>query len=314
MLRKYIRKLNRIFTGRRKINDTSEYSLDFENCDISDHALKIAEEIRGKDRKPAIIIHGIMPRSGTVFTGELLRLHPDIQAYPNEIWEFPFLQLTGLFKVAQERFFNTYSQNIGKIGMDDFLPIIGSSVIAYLYGHLPSEKRMLIKVPDMRYLNYFNTVFPYENLLLLLRDGRDVVSSTMRTWPEKNFIDVCERWDLSAKMALKYQNIHSDHTNGYWLARYEDAVKDPRAFVTEACRHFALDVNRYPFDQMEDIRVIGSSSQKKDGKVTWDSMDKPKNFNPQGRWKDWSEKEKSTFKKIVGDSLIKLGYCENLDW
>jgi hypothetical protein len=314
MLRKYLGKVKRtIFGGRKKI-DINAYSLDFEDNDVSAHAYAVAEDIRGKNRKPSIIIHGIMQRSGTVYTGELLRLHPDLQAYPNEIWEFPFLQLTGTFKSSHEQFFQAYRQNKGKIGKDDFLPLFGSSVVAYLYSYLPSDKRLLIKVPDVSYLNNFKSVFPFENLLLLMRDGRDVVSSTIRTWPEKNFRDVCKRWDLSTRMALKYSDLYGGEKSGFWLARYEDAVNDPIAFVNEACKYLDLDVSRYPFDKMDEIRVIGSSSQKKDGKVTWEGEAKPKNFNALGRWKDWSQRDKNTFKKIAGESLIKAGYCENLDW
>ncbi len=311
---KYLKKLKRYVFGTGNKTDLNGYSLDFPEADVSAHACTVAEEIRGEDRKPAIIIHGVMPRSGTVYVGELLRLHPDLQAYPNDIWEFPFLQLTGTLDAAQEQFFKAYKYNMGKIGEDDFLQIFGASIIAYLYKYLPSDKRLLIKVPDVCYLNYFETVFPNENLLLLMRDGRDVVSSTIRTWPKKKFSDACIRWDLSAKIALKYDDVNGGEKNGFLLARYEDAFKDPVSFVTDACNYMGLDVNRYPFDKMDEIRVIGSSSHKKDGKVTWEGEGKPKDFKTQGRWEDWSEKDKDTFKKIAGESLIKSGYCDNLDW
>ncbi|MBE9491198.1 MAG: sulfotransferase [Bacteroidetes bacterium] len=313
MFSKHIRKLqNKLFRNSTKI-DKNEYSLDFNIIEISEHAHSIAKEIRGKSRKPSIIIHGIMPRSGTVYVGEILRLHPDL-AYPNQIWEVPFLQLTDEIKSTQEQFFNSYKKNKRKIGKDDFLPIFGSSLIAYLYGYLPSDKRMLIKVPDVRYLNYFKTVFPNENLLILLRDGRDVVSSTIRTWPDKNFSEVCQRWDLSTKIALKYKEIYGNKKSGFWLAKYEDGVKDSKSFITDACKHFDLDVNLYPFDKMDEIKVIGSSTHKKDNKVTWDGMKKSKDFNPINRWSNWTDKEKNTFKKIAGDTLIKSGYCDDLDW
>jgi hypothetical protein len=70
----YIKKVPQIFTATA----------------LSEYALQVAKTIRGTDRKSAIIIHGIMPRSGTVYTGSLVKLHPDISPYPNEIWEAPF--------------------------------------------------------------------------------------------------------------------------------------------------------------------------------------------------------------------------------
>lgn len=278
--------------------------------EISAHAFETARTIRGANRPPSIIIHGIMKRSGTVYTGELLGLHPEIHQHPNLIWETPFLALTGDMKRIQKDFFLLYQQNIGKIGENDFLPIFGSSFIAYLYGMVPEDKRMLLKVPGVEYLDYFYDVFPNENLLLLTRDGRDLVASTIKTWPQLRFADVCRRWANSANIILRFRDTHKDQP-GYWLARYEDSVKNPETFVREACARFNLDVNQYPFDKMNNLPVIGSSTTRKQGD-TW--MKKTTGFNPIGRWQQWSAWKKMTFKRIAGQALIELGYCENLDW
>ena len=280
----------------------------------SDHALEVAALIRGVNRKPAIIIHGVMPRSGTVYIGELLRLHPDLYAYPNDIWETPFLELTGDMLHAQKHFFRAYKQNISKVGENDFLPLFGSSFIAYLHSFVPEGKRMLLKIPDVQYLNYFLSVFPHENLLLLMRDGRDVVNSTIKTWPQKNFPDVCKLWDYSARMILSFCDHYSDKREGKWVAKYEEGVRDPVAFVKDACKHFGLDQNKYPFKKIKEIPVRGSSSLKQNGRPTWDSKEKPKNFNPVGRWNEWPPKKKQTLKKIAGRTLMDAGYCENMDW
>ena len=168
--------------------------------EISPHAFQTAKTIRGENRPPAIIIHGIMKRSGTVYSGELLGLHPYVHSHPNLIWETPFLSLTGDIKKLQQDFFLSYQQNIGKIGENDFLPIFGASFLAYLYSLVPEDQRMLLKVPGVEYLDYFYDVFPNEHLLLLIRDGRDLVASTIKTWPQLRFSDVCRRWANSAKM------------------------------------------------------------------------------------------------------------------
>lgn len=69
------------------------FNLDFSDTVVSEEALRVAREIRG-ERPPTLIIHGVMQRSGTHYTGQLLRLHPNLYAYPNKVWEVPFLQLT----------------------------------------------------------------------------------------------------------------------------------------------------------------------------------------------------------------------------
>jgi len=281
---------------------------------LSGRALEVAGAIRGRALSPALIIHGVMPRSGTVYVGELLRLHPDLSAYPNEIWEFPFLQQTGKVRSLQSRFLLAYEQNTGKVGEDDFLPLFGSALMAYLYSFVPSGQRMLLKVPSVQYLTHFFSVFPSEHLLLLVRDGRDVVHSTLRTWPQLRFSMVCRRWRRAAEMALGFDALHGSHGQGYWMGRFEDAFADPAGFVAQACARYGLDAGRYPFSQIEGIRIHGSSSLRARGQVVWDPLEPPTGFSPVGHWQRWSGRKKRAFKRIAGQALIDLGYCEDLDW
>jgi protein-tyrosine sulfotransferase len=306
--------LNNLGKYRDYIFDTKSFDPKPASSEISDHAFETARSIRGDGRAPALIIHGVMPRSGTVYVGELLRLHPDLYAYPNEIWELPFLRQTGDLLKVQRNFLLTYEQNKGKIGDHDFLPLFGSSLIAYLHSFLPPERRMLLKVPGVQYLTHFFSMFPGENLLLLVRDGRDVVHSTLKTWPQLRFSMVCRRWRRAAEMVLRFNAIHADRQRGYWLARFEDAVRDPEAFVRQACEQLDLEVQRYPFEEIKAIPIHGSSSLRVHGKVVWDHMDRPKDFDPVSHWQSWSPGKKRTFKRIAGQALIDLGYCDDLDW
>ena len=96
--------LNDVKKYRDYIFDTRSFNPKPGGAVISEQALETARSIRGLGRAPALIIHGVMPRSGTVYVGELLRLHPDLYAYPNEIWELPFLRQTeDLLKVQRLR-------------------------------------------------------------------------------------------------------------------------------------------------------------------------------------------------------------------
>lgn len=305
-----------LFDGIRKytnyVFDTQCFDPNFDTVEITPHALDTARRIRGVDRGAAIIIHGIMPRSGTVYVGDLLGLHPDLALTPNKVWEIPFLKLTGDILRVQEEFFRSYKNNRGKIGEADFLPLFGGSFIAYLHSFAPEEKRMVLKMPGVQYLNYFFSVFPHESLLVLVRDGRDVVHSTVKTWPGLRFSDVCRRWNRSARMILAAQECYAGR-QGYWMARFEDAVRDPRAFVKEACINLGLDEDKFPYEKIEAIPVQGSSSLIKEGKTRY-WVKKPTGFNPIGRWEQWSTGKKRTFKRIAGPALIDLGYCDSLDW
>lgn len=306
-----------------RLNDLKKYLAYFFETDgfttdngvqtISQVALEAARQARGNVYGPAVMVHGIMPRSGTVYIGELLRRHPDLFAYPHQLWEVPALQLTGELRRLQDHFLRGYKPNLGKLGDDDFVAVFGASIMAYLHQPAPSEKRLLIKMPSVQYLNNFFSMFPFENLLILVRDGRDLVHSTLRTWKRLNFVQVCLRWNRSARIVLKTRKMLQDNgCEGYLFVRYEDALRDAQGFVTDACKSFGLDAGRYPFDSIDSIKVIGSS--KLEHNVTWQFIKRPKNFAPVGYWENWSALRKTIFKAIAGRSLVELGYSEDLNW
>lgn len=281
---------------------------------VSKYALDASKKIRGQEREPALLIHGMLPRVGTVYVGELLRLHPDLDAYPRQIWEVPFLQLRDELLHTQEQFMCAYRHNAGKLGDHDFLPVFGAALLAYLQAETPTDKRLLLKVPSVQHLDSFFCMFPHEHLLVLLRDGRDVVESTIKTWPQLRFSFVCRRWRRAARMVLACHERFCQRTEGYWLARYEDAVREPQAFVMEACRRFCLNESRYPVKRIAEIAVHGSSSLSVKGDVSWQPVAKPKDFRPTGRWCDWPASKKRIFKQIAGRELVELGYASDNDW
>ncbi|HEV2175562.1 MAG TPA: sulfotransferase [Nitrospira sp.] len=280
--------------------------------DISSGALSAARLIRGESHKPAIMIHGVVQRSGTVYLGELLRLHPDICAYPREVYELPFLNFTERIRRIQRRFLAVYPPNRKNIGRDDFLPLFGTSFITYLIASVPDGQRALFKMPDVSGLQYFRFLFPFEIPLLLLRDGRDLVESTVKTWPEIPFPHACRRWNSNARLMLDQEKTQADAQ--FQIFRYEDAVRNTSEFMERVCFHCQLDVARYPFDRLAQVAVRGSSALPQSGEVTWEPLDKPANFNPIGRWKNWSQRQKRIFKRICGRTLIECGYADNHDW
>ncbi len=304
--------------GRRGLGVSSTrndgFSLDFSDTVVSEEALRVAREIRG-ERPPTLIIHGVMQRSGTNYTGELLRLHPNLYGYPNKITEVPFLQLTKDIIHTQNHFFQIHIQNSDKIGNKDFLPLFGASFIAYLYSFVPAGRRMLLKVPSVEYLKYFFSMFPYETPLLLLRDGRDLVTTTINTWPQKRFEDVCRSWVDSVNMILAFQKHYPEENYNYLTVKYEDIVSDPDSFITTACERYSLDRTMYPYGKIKDLPVIGSSTIGKEGKeVVWKGVSKPKDFNPVGQWGNWSSRQKRVFKDIAGKALVETAYCADFNW
>ncbi len=284
------------------------------DLDTSTIALETARQIRGVNRPPVIMLHGVMPRSGTNYIGKLLSYHPDLFPYPGDILEFPALVTSADLSLGHRRFVSYFPQNGEIIEEGDFHALFGAALVSYLYSFTPEGQQPLTKVPSVQYLQHFYTFFPFECLLLVLRDGRDVVASTLKTWPERDFAHECRRWQLSAQMIIDFVKDIGNEEKYFMLVRYEDVYSDPTSFIRLVCDTFDLNVERYPFDKITSAPIIGSSTLANEGRVTWQPKDKPSDFNPIGRWKTWPTRKKRTFKRVAGQSLLALGYCKDLDW
>jgi len=277
--------------------------------------LRIFRSIRDPSRPPAIIIHGVMPRSGTVYLGELLRLHPQILAFPKEVWEFPFLSVAGDLIAAQEKFFTYYRQNRGKIDERLFLPLFGSAMIRYLGSFAPENRRVLLKVPDVSWLHLFEEMFPNERAVVLMRDGRDVVHSTLKTWPERGFERTTRLWHQRATLVREHQR-HYAASERLCYVKFEDVLRDPAATVRAILSRFDVPIDEYPFGEIDSLPVRGSSATGEAGSthVTWKPVERPSGFRPVGRWSTWTRRDKRTFKSLAGQTLIDWGYATDLDW
>jgi len=317
-----IKKLRKLkLWGRKKLlaylhPEPDPYLADVSLSGVSENAKSVAKNIRGADRQSALMIYGVTPRCGTNYVGPLVALHPDLSPWPNRIHEIPYLRLTNYILEFEKEFFRDCKRNIGKLGENDFLAIFGASFIGYMHSYMADpDKKMLLKEPDMRFLAYFPVVFPNEQLLLLLRDGRDVVYSTLKSWPGWSFVDACRHWEKSARLMLQFYSQHKDNPQ-YGLFKYEDALSGPENFIREVCDKYSLDSSEFPYDRIDDLKIVGSSTDsRKDGHVDWHHhVERSSNFKPTGRWQEWTEAKKATFKKIAGQTLLDAGYCDDLNW
>lgn len=280
---------------------------------LSEEVLFAVEKIRGKDRPPVIFVHGVMTRSGTNYCGDLLRQHSDIEAYPYNLWEVPLLQAKREVNLLQNAFVAGYRKNKSVLGPGAFEALVGAAFVGFMHAGVPEDKRLLVKVPRVSYLSHFSTMFPKEDCLLLLRDGRDVVASSMKTWPGKDFSDTARMWrDSTVLMRHVFrQQIGQRICRMY---KFENLSDNPEQFVRDACESYDLDSQHYPFENVATLTVHGSSNLFSAGEVNWEPQEKPKDFVSSGKWQGWTYREKARFKRVAGDVLIESGYASDNNW
>ena len=135
-------------------------------------------------RAPILIV-GITQRSGTNYLHELLRLHPDVAA-PRTILEDYLTVGTAEIASGVREIAGRYMPEwiAAHEAEAQLLARVGGALLDWLAedaGLTPDDpRRLLTKTPGAHGVRGLASMVPGAHLVLLVRDGRDVVASGMR--------------------------------------------------------------------------------------------------------------------------------------
>lgn len=288
-------------------DELDPFGTEFDPATLSGEALATAERIRGKAFPPMVMLHAACPRSGTNWVGDILRQHPEVFDYPNRLFEFPLLRSTPDLLRQRAHFFGRHRSNRGRMAPNDFLVLFGSAVVAHLQSFSPPGRTLLLKEPWAEHLRYLPALFPFERCLLLLRDGRDVVTSERATFDRVSFEEASRRWADGTRAMLAFARRNPTRAR---LVRYEEVFADPGAFAAEACAFLDLDPALYPFEAIPGLPLRGSCEFSSGEARDPVARPRPEGFAPIGRWHAWSRAERDDFERVAGDALREAGYGE----
>lgn len=269
-----------------------------------------------KDGVPeAAFVFGVMPRSGTNYLERLLLSHPDTCSAPDDLRELPAFpaadDLEAGFTAALTRF---YDPNASVFAPYEWLAYALGGYLNTATAKCDSAaKLMLVKDPHVRRITLFDAVLPREKVMIVLRDGRYLVDSTLRTWPLKfmgrTFEDICLEWEAATRATLDYaEQAPKDRVR---LVRYEDLVGDNLGEMTAICDWLGLDPAKLDGDALTSAPVLGSSthSRSESGEVGWTPVAKTASFDPTGRALEWSDRQTACFERVCGATQKRAGYA-----
>jgi hypothetical protein len=270
-------------------------------------------EDKFSDYQAPIFILGIHGRSGTNFLADLLSLHPDC-AVPSPIMEDYILHHADVLVDYSKSVFWHWSR-VPTWKIDDrledlLLQGIGNGLIKFINSQA-DKKRIVTKTPSIRNLELFFKLFPDAYLLILVRDGRAVVESCVKSFGW-NYEETMRKWAYAAHLILEFDRNNSDSNLKYMILRYEDIHTNPVNQLHQIFDFVGLDVEAYDFEAAINLPVKGSSMFRGQGKknVHWKPVEKTAEFDPLQRWKDWSRAQHERFNWIAGKYMIQFGYEE----
>jgi Sulfotransferase family len=265
-----------------------------------------------------IFIIGIRARSGTNYLSDLLRLHPDCWDSPAPIWEDFLLYHADLLAGYARSTYSHWHHWVIEAGVeekleDKLLQSIGDGLISFMTSRVRA-RRLVTKMPGVRNLEYFFKLFPYAHLLILVRDGRAVAESAVKTSgvePSiRNYESAMRSWAHGAKTILRFDQATKNSNFKYLIVRYEDLWSDVKRELPRIFDFLGLDVSTYDFDAATNLPIKGSSVFRGwEEKVQWKRpVEKTAGFNPLSRWSHWSQALHERFNWLAGEYLGQFGY------
>ena len=275
-----------------------------------------------------LVIRGIMPRSGTVFLGECLALHPAVDAYPNDIWEFTPCRTMPALHAYLDRI--PHPRHTDRVKPEEVLKHMGEGWLSYLYQYADRSKRLLLKYPSVEALSDFMALWPTARIVAIVRDGRDVVASGLKagfvapppfrlsvksSWRRlvqpSDFTVLCQRYSAAVDRLLAFERqLNSQTASRYLRVRFEDLHGETEATVRHVLEWADLDPDAYDWAALSALPVKGSSYLRdKTESIDFEQgRQKTNTFNPVGRWQTWSKRHKGIFEREAGNALRELGY------
>lgn len=283
-----------------------------------------------------IFILGAMQRSGTNFLHDLVCFHPDCDA-GGVIWEDFFVHYAHLLiKYANSVFkcWNPRWEVDKTIGPPDLLcRYLGDSLISFLNlqfaakgpGQGPTAdniseplpnstaKRLVTKTPSVNNIRHFFKIFPRYHLIIIIRDGRSVVESGVKSfnWEYERGM---QRWTHAARTICEFKRAMRDYQHQYLIVRYENLVSNTKQELTKIFSFLELDVEKYDFDSSLQLPVKGSSEVTTQGaeNMHWQPVEKTSAFNPLNRWAHWTADLHDRFNWVAGKYLAEFGYAKEI--
>lgn len=280
-----------------------------------------------------IFIAGIMTRSGTNFLYNLLCLHPLCRGVTlKDVMPEDHL-------LACSNLLERYARNVGSHWsrhgrhhekypdteqaclelQNQLRTALGDGLISFLDHLNPQGDNipLITKTPNVKNLSNFFKFFPAARLIILVRDGRDVTESNVRSFGA-DYDFTMHRWVESAQTIIDFDHEHKNSTfkNQYVIVRYEDLVDNFISTMKQIFDFLGMDASVYDFEKAQVLPVFGSSENfnKANGgnrsvrPSGWKVVEKNEDFQPKARWKDWPRRRQSRFWWIATQQMSSLGY------
>jgi len=154
------------------------------------------------------------------------------------------------------------------------------------------------------HIDLLHRLFPTARFVHLVRDGRDVALSVLRTWGRRPHVDLvfaAHTWSRRVTEARRSAGLLEPEL--YLELSYETLVLEPKAQLKRVCHFLGEDFH----PAMLDFQLTARESIPKGG--FHDAVRHPLTSERVGRWRsEMSQGNLRVFEAIAGPTLVRFGY------
>lgn len=260
-----------------------------------------------KENKKIVFVCGC-PRSATSAFSWALAEHRELMTSAESNFLFYLLRdINGdiynsydTAKKISDGWFNKHD-----ISKDKYLQYLGGGLID-MFNEICDTKTFIEQSPEnILIVDKLLKVFPEAKIINMIRDGREVVSSMLKSgfnspW-SSNFKLACETWNHYAKKGFDFSQ---QYPNNVLNVYQKDLVYDTENVVKKVFDFLELDFEENTVIYLKTKRV--NSSYGNDANNNFRTA-KDTALLKKPQWEKWSEKEKKLFDKIAGETMQVVG-------
>ena len=256
-----------------------------------------------------ILVIGLTARTGTNYLGRLIAAHKDCTR-PNALYEdYMVFGLRHLNRFIKQAGRHWQASTAGE-KQKRLRTLLGGSMTRFLLEDARDPgKRPVFKTPTVWGLAHAHQFLPRCDIVVLTRNGPDVVESGMRSFGWRFESASCFWGDAARYLVQTCKDRERDGMTPLTIVRYEDLVTQPAATLRSIFAAVGLRPDRFDFDRPASFPVYGSSTERGESDdLTWASVQKPAGFEPLKRSQHWSEDAYRRFDWLTKGVSRDLGY------
>lgn len=262
-----------------------------------------------------VFIVSALNRSGTNFLSDVICMNEKYYAVPG-VDEDYLLRYSDHILAYVQRTLPHWSRpfrDTSHPAHSEILSGFGDLMLSTIERMAPRTNGVLVlKTPRPEGIRNVRYLFPDSRILIVDRDGRDVVDSFLRSFNGYNFTGAVQLWRDGVRELEAACSDFSDSEKAQQFLRvkYENVFSGDSQTLLSLNSFFGFDEGTITPESIGALPLRGSSVVRSgDGSLSWDEIPRPNAYDPRGKWRKWSWYKRRKFKFIAGDELRKLGYC-----